>query len=99
MAIRLSGTINDYVGLSTDTKPIVEDDGKLIPAGSRFFEQDTGADYRFNGYAWGEVGRGQIVSNLILEKLDGILTELQKQNGHLQVGSGLDGQEARVIAN
>jgi len=27
MAIRFSGAISDYVGLSTDTKPLLQDDG------------------------------------------------------------------------
>ena len=98
MAIRLSGTINDYVGLSTDTKPVLDDELKTIPVGSRFFESDTGADWRFDGSAWGEVGRGIALNTLMLEKLDEILWELRTQTGHLQAGSGLEKKEALELA-
>lgn len=98
MAIRFSGAISDYVGLSTDTKPLLQDDGKFIPAGSRFFESDTGADYRFDGSAWGQAGREPVLTKLILEKLDEVLTELQRLNGHLSVGSDATSKEALEMA-
>ncbi len=46
MAVYLEGTLNRYLGLSTDTKPLSP------PVGSYFYETDTGFTYRHNGYAW-----------------------------------------------
>ena len=66
--------------------------------GSRWFDEDTGADWRFSGSAWGEVGRAVALNKLILDKLDELLTEMRRQNGHLQAGSELDSEEALEFA-
>lgn len=36
-----------YIGLSTDTKPT-----EAVPAGSDFYETDTGDTYKYSGTAW-----------------------------------------------
>ena len=46
MAVVLLAEIARFVGLSTDTKPTGE------PAGSTFYETDTGARYVWDGAAW-----------------------------------------------
>ena len=54
MAVKLESTIKRFIGLSTDTKPIWEDETneRLLPAGSSFLESDTGKIFRFNGAGW-----------------------------------------------
>lgn len=81
MAVKLEGHINRYIGLSTDRKPtrdshsdLLLEDGKLLPAGSSFFETDTWKIARFNGETW----QYERTDNLIAEKLDLILHELQE---------------------
>ena len=44
-------TINEYAGLSTDSKPI---DG--VGVNDLFLELDTGDVYYFDGSAWAKVG-------------------------------------------
>lgn len=46
MAVALVGTSQNFLGLSSDTKPAA------APVGSRFFETDTRLVYVFNGSAW-----------------------------------------------
>lgn len=41
-----SYSTQEWVGLSTETKPI------WVPTGTRFYEVDTGWSFTFNGYAW-----------------------------------------------
>lgn len=41
-----------FVGLSTDTKPIVDSSGAAIPVGSKFYETDYKNTYIFNGTSW-----------------------------------------------
>jgi hypothetical protein len=48
MAITVIRVASNYVGLSTDTKP-------TAPAGSRFYETDTGHLYVSDGSAWSKV--------------------------------------------
>ena len=50
MALTLITTVSQYIGLSGDTKPASP------PAGSTFFETDTGARYIFDGTNWVNVG-------------------------------------------
>ena len=51
MAFRLEGSINRYIGSSTDVKP-QSGLNETIPVGSSFMEDDTGRIYRFNGDGW-----------------------------------------------
>lgn len=51
MAVKLEGSINRYLGLSTDDKP-QSSYTDTIPVGSSFMETDTGRIYRFNGSSW-----------------------------------------------
>lgn len=48
MSVKLIDNIRHYQGLSTDTKP----SDSTILAGSRFFEEDTSIEYRYDGTAW-----------------------------------------------
>ena len=58
--MRLESSIKRYIGLSTEQKPrpgITLDDGseisaKDLPAGSSFFEEDTGLVSRWTGSIW-----------------------------------------------
>jgi len=53
MAVKLEGSINRYLGLSTDAKPVGDfANGEIIPVGSSFMETDTGRIYRWNGEGW-----------------------------------------------
>jgi len=53
MAVKLEGSINRYLGLSTDSKPVGDfASGQIIPVGSSFMETDTGRIYRWNGGGW-----------------------------------------------
>ena len=53
MAVKLEGSIQRYLGLSTDDKPVGDfANGEIIPAGSSFMETDTGRIYRYNGEGW-----------------------------------------------
>lgn len=51
MAITLNGANADYMGLSTDEKPINE-----IPVNTLFLELDTGDFYYYDGTEWAKVG-------------------------------------------
>lgn len=46
MAIRIAAPANNYVGLSTDTKPVG------VGAGSKFYEEDTSDVYVYDGNSW-----------------------------------------------
>ena len=64
MAVKLSGTIRRFIGLSTDAKPFVgqtieglnSDHGVIeandLPPGSSFLETDTGRIWRYDGQDW-----------------------------------------------
>lgn len=52
MTITLVSSVNRYTGVAADTKPTG------VPAGSRFFERDTGSEYVYDGSAWGAVATG-----------------------------------------
>ena len=51
MTVVLISSVRNYVGLSSDTKPASK------PAGSTFYETDTGATYIYDGAAW-QLGPG-----------------------------------------
>lgn len=53
MAVRLEGSIQRWLGLSTDAKPTGD-----VSAGSSFMETDTGRIYRYDGTAWTVPGEG-----------------------------------------
>jgi len=49
MAVKLiSGAQKKFIGLSTDTKPVVSS----VPIGSIFWESDTNIEYINNGTSW-----------------------------------------------
>jgi hypothetical protein len=48
MAVTRISTPHHYVGVAGDTKPT-----DAVPAGSRFFERDTGLQFIFDGDEWG----------------------------------------------
>ncbi len=51
MAVTNVESINRFIGLSTDTKPVVTT-GLSLDVGASFIETDTGTTYIWNGYAW-----------------------------------------------
>lgn len=58
MAVTRIATPHEYVGLSTDVKPTTA--APLAgepppPAGSLFFERNTGITYIYDGSAWGSI--------------------------------------------
>ena len=72
-----SGSVNEYYGLSTDTKPTADE-----PNGSTFHEIDTGNMYMYNeaGGTWvlqtsasGGSGGGSGNANLVVTESDGTL--------------------------
>jgi len=52
MSVELITITQRYQGLSTDNKPT----DNTVNRGARFFEEDTGLDWRYNGTSWGLVG-------------------------------------------
>lgn len=56
MAVVRVASVEQFVGLSSDTKPAA------ARAGSRYYETDTGQEYVFDGTAWQPVGRVEVVS-------------------------------------
>lgn len=48
MSVVLITTVQNYIGLSTDTKP------SGVPAGSTFHEKNTGIQYIYDGTEWSE---------------------------------------------
>lgn len=46
----------EFKGLSTDSKPTGEVNGKKVGVNSLFLELDTGDMYYFDGSDWNEVG-------------------------------------------
>lgn len=85
MTVRLEGSIKRFVGLSSDAKPrpyrLGGDmaEGELLPAGSVFYEEDTGKTARWDGSDWrylpdlAEMMSGvRAATDAALVKLDGI---------------------------
>lgn len=50
MTVTRVTTPHEYTGVEGDSKPT-----EGVPAGSRFFERDTGLWYVYDGIAWGQV--------------------------------------------
>lgn len=50
MAVTRIATPNHYVGLAADVKPTAD-----VPAGSLFFERDTGLTFIWDLTAWGSI--------------------------------------------
>ena len=78
MAVRLEGTIQRWVGLSTDIKP--DHQTTTIPAGSSFLESDTGHIHRSSGMAWvlyEPVDEQGIVLSAILQEMTQIRAILE----------------------
>ena len=76
-------TIKRFVGEKIDKKPIAEDDGKALPAGSTFLEQDTGDLYIFTPgrtFPWIKTFDTALAAQSdILAALAALLTESQAQ--------------------
>ena len=59
MAVKLEGSIQRWIGFSSDTKPGLGVDSENvttahadIPVGSSFLESDTGRIFRWTGTTW-----------------------------------------------
>lgn len=92
MAVTLESTIKRYIGLSNDRKPGVDPvpvgGEPAPPAGSTFFESDTGIIYRYDNGAWRtpEVGDEQLMLlSRILMELRQVSEVLQRFTG-IQIG-------------
>lgn len=48
----MSSKINEYVGLSTQDKPITVAGGQTIPSGSTYHDVDTGDEWIFYSNQW-----------------------------------------------
>ncbi len=56
MTVLRIATPRGYVGVAADTPPTTDpDDGQAVPAGSTFFERDTGLQFIYDGSAWGQI--------------------------------------------
>lgn len=53
--------IQNFIGTSSDVKPLTIADGAALPAGSTFTETDTGNGWLWDGVAWNEVGAETLV--------------------------------------
>lgn len=88
MAVRLESTIKRFIGKSTDAKPTTVSQGadkqgeitpttnRDMPAGSTFFEEDSGNIWRWNGIEWVLPAATENIQRHILEELFGIHREL-----------------------
>lgn len=96
--VKLEGSIRRYIGLSSDTKPVPgmqNADNTLvsdtdIPAGSSFFESDTGRIARWNGAAWllpPPASDGDVL------RLDAVLDELLRIRRVLEEVNGLSSDD------
>lgn len=50
MTVTRISTPHEYVGVAADTKPTTG-----VPAGSKFYERDTGHVFIWDGTAWGQI--------------------------------------------
>lgn len=94
MATRLEGSIQRWLGLSSDTKPGTgsQPDGSTIalvdiPVGSSFLESDTGTIYRWTGTAWVAPAPDQRVIDLLSRILEEAYRERRIQEIALDVSS------------
>ena len=53
------------VGLSTDTKPTVDEDGSVLQAGTEFISDDTGQSWYWTGSEWKPTTFPQKIEQLI----------------------------------
>ena len=96
MADFFEQAINNYSGLSTETKPTIAA-GNNVPNGSRWREVDTGNILYFNKstdgwYALDEYiksvsGAGPVVDIRALDIFEQVLTTLKKIEYHLAIAS------------
>lgn len=97
MAVRLEGTIKRFIGLSSDRKPgedpIPVGGESAPPAGSTFFESDTGAIFRYDNGGW-RIPESKGDQTDALLRL--IVAELQRIHIHLQLADGLQTEDISV---
>ena len=97
MTVKLEGTIKRFIGLSSDRKPGVDpvpvEGESAPPAGSTFFESDTGTIYRYDQGGW-QIPESQVDQTNVL--LGHIYTELQRIHVHLQLHNGLQTEDITV---
>lgn len=90
MAVVLEGPIQRYIGASTDRKPNAAYDGGLVlPAGSSFFESDTGRIYRWDGDTW----RYGSTDDVLQPLLEAIYVELTRIRAVVELTAGVDSSE------
>lgn len=90
MAVQLEGSIQRYIGSSTDRKPdVAYDDGLVLPPGSSFFESDTGRIYRWDGDAW----RYGSTDDVLQPLLEAIYVELTRIRAVVELTAGIDSAE------
>ena len=73
MTVKLQTFARKYIGLSTDDKPVTDDDG-TVPVGSTFYEEDRGTTATWDGYRWGYPP----LDDRVVDRLESILTELRE---------------------
>ena len=111
--MRLVGTTHRWIGRSTEVKPYVDlwdfDAGATltandVPAGSLFYEEDTGWEFIYRGGRW-ELAPDSGRTAIIIAKLDDLVvairenvTETKRLNGHLTIGSDLESEESLEVA-
>lgn len=76
MPVTRIGYVRNYVGLSTDEKPVTIS-GDTIPAGSIFTEADTGTVAVWDGYKW---ALRQSEEKKLVGLMESVLAELQAMN-------------------
>lgn len=91
MAVRLEGSIQRWIGFSSDRKPGLGVDSENvttapadIPVGSSFLESDTGRIFRWTGTTW----VAPMPDDRVVELLTQIVDELHRQR--LMQESALD---------
>jgi hypothetical protein len=88
--IKLERTTKRYIGSSLDTKPVELEDGKALPAGSTFLENDTARIFYWDGIEWKQ-GITYITVNPALgmddtlETLQKILVEITDLRRHVEL--------------
>ena len=112
--MRLIGSANKWIGTSLETKPypgmldvgtrvaLTADD---VPVGSTFYEENTGWEFTYRGGGTWELSPDSGRTALIIAKLEEVaaairegITETKRLNGHLTIGSDLEGEEALELA-
>ena len=112
--MRLVGSINRWIGNSGEVKPYVGQQDLVtgavitaadLPIGSTFYEEDSGWEFIYRGGMTWELAPDSGRTALIIAKLDELLvtiqdgvTETKRLNGHMTVGSDLEGEEALKLS-